>query len=46
MEITEPVQVYLLEKDGGRGDRNIKGSNRSEISVIVPILWLAYYIRR
>ena len=37
MEITEPVQVYL-EMHGGRGDKNIKGSDRSGTSVIVSVL--------
>ena len=40
MKITELVQVYLLGRcwEGGRGEKHIRGSDRSETSVIVPIL--------
>ena len=44
MEITEPIQVYFTE-DGGRGDRNIKGSDRSE-TFVKPIFHLATLFAR
>ena len=30
---------FTCWEDGGRGDKNIEGSNRSKTSVTVPILW-------
>ena len=31
--------TFTFEEDGGRRDKNIKGYERSETPVVVPILW-------
>ena len=41
MFVPDNICPWLWE-DGGCGDKNIKGSDRSETSVIVPILWKTF----
>ena len=39
MEITEPVQIFIAREMAAVQTKTSKGSERSEISVTVPILW-------